>query len=147
MNGGGVRRAAKSAARAGEARLQFRIHAQNMILNPDIDGVVQFDEHGDAKSFLAGTQLEALKDLFEVFMRLTIFLMHRAAVAGHALLLEAEMAGDVVLEEVEELHDGGQLRGRGIGLHEQALKLIEVTNQRAVLLINLRRAGGELFGP
>ena len=80
MNGGGARRAAKSAARTGEARLQFRIHAQNMILNPDIDSGIHFHQHGRAKTFLLGTQLEALKDLFEVFVRLTIFFMHRAVV-------------------------------------------------------------------
>lgn len=147
MNGGGVRRAAKSAARAGEAGLQFRVHAQNMILNPDINGVVHLYQHGRAKSFLHGTLLEALKDLFEVFVRRTIFFMHRTVVAGHALFLVAEMGVNIVLKEVEELHDGGELRGRGIGLHEEALKLVEVADERAMLLINLRRAGGELFGP
>ena len=130
-----------------DAWLELCVHAQDMILNPAIDGLVQFGEHLKSEAFLLRAKFEASKQLFKILVRLKIFLVGRTAIAFHALLLVAEMIVHVALQKIQKLDDRGQMFRGGIGLDQHRLKMIEVANQLAMLFVNGRRPGGKLFGP
>lgn len=83
-----------------DARLELCVHEQDMILNPAIDGLVQLGKHLKSEAFLLRAELELMKGLLEIFMRLKIFFVGGTPVAFHALLLVAEMTVNVTLQKI-----------------------------------------------
>ena len=130
-----------------DARLELCVHAQDMILNPAIDGLVQFGKHLKPEAFLLRAKFEASKQIFKILVRLEIFLVGGTTIAFHALLLVAEMIVHVALQKIQKPDNRSQMFRRGIGLDQQRLKMIQVANQLTMLFINGRRPGGKLFGP
>jgi len=136
-----------SLAGPGEAGLEFHIHAEDVILNPSFQGLAEFCQHFHAETFFLNPGFEAGEQILEMLVGLKIFNMHRATVAFHALFLVAKMGVRIILHEFEKPDDGGNVFGRGVGFQQQALKLVEMVDQLAMLLVNDGRSGRKLFGP
>ena len=136
-----------SLAGPGEAGLEFQIHAEDVVLDPGFQGLVEFGQHFDAKTLLPHPGFEPGKQILEMLVGLKIFTVHRAAVALHTLLLVTKMGVRIILDKIEEPDDGGKVFGGGVGLQQQALKLVEVVDQLAMLPVNDGRSGRKLFGP
>jgi len=132
---------------AFEARLQSGVHLQNVLLNPQIDGLMQGPEGMRPETLGFALYFELMEKHPELFVGLFVFCMGRAQVAFHALLLKPEVLFGVRLKEIGQMdQEFAFLPGR-IGAGQHALKMIDIVNQHPVLVVNLFGTGLEPFIP
>jgi hypothetical protein len=129
------------------ARLQLRVHVQDVFLNPQTHCLVQFPENVRSKTFHFAVFLELMEEVHELFVSLFILRMCRTPVFFHALLFKLEMRVRVRLQKIHQVDQKFALRTGWIGFGQHRLKMIEVINQHPVLVVQRAGARGELFIP
>ena len=130
-----------------DTRFELGINLQDVVTNPRVHDVMQVPEQLEVEALYLAQPFVIADKATELFVLLPILIMRGTPVHVHAVFLGFEMSLGVGFEVIDQIHSECQLLLRGIGGVQLLCEKIDVVDQQAVLLVELRRTSLKVFCP
>src|ERR1035438_1035102 len=126
---------------------ELGVNLQDVVLDPGPRGGVQVLQQFQGETFVREPLLVFTEQAPKIFMAPLVLFMGRTPESAHALLLLGEMLVGIIFQKIHQADDEFAILLGRIGDVQLLFQMIDVGDQRPVLLVELFRAGLKLFGP